>query len=62
MPAVSLGFAIITSLGNLDGLVAPVPIDKISISIGGMAGAFWIISQLLLFQATPVVLSLRIQS
>lgn len=61
MPAVAVGIAIITSLGNPGGFVAPVLIGKISISMSSMAGGFWIIGGLPLFQATQVVLSLRAQ-
>jgi MFS family permease len=57
--AAAVGIAIIASVGNLGGFVAPVLVGKISASTGDMAGGFWIIAALLALGGAWAAVSLR---
>lgn len=57
--ATAVGIAIIASVGNLGGFVAPVVIGKMSAITGSFAGGLWIIAGLLVFGSIWSAVSLR---
>ncbi|HCI1915371.1 TPA: MFS transporter [Pseudomonas aeruginosa] len=57
--AAAVGIAIVASVGNLGGFVAPVLISKLSVATGGLASGFLAIGALLLLGALWTALTVR---
>lgn len=57
--ALAVGIAIIASVGNLGGFVAPALIGRVKDVTGSAAGGLWIIAALLAFGAVWTAISLR---